>query len=69
MRKFETGDLVALIDSDGAQQGVAIFMDLYPPGTLNDGECVTTNFWNLKVLHSGKMKYLDTSRWTLLPIE
>jgi hypothetical protein len=54
------GDLVRLIDHNGdVWDNIAIFVSLSEVDL----------FWHWDVLVDGKLKHLNTSIWTLIPVE
>jgi hypothetical protein len=69
MLRFRKGELVGLVDVNGERAGLAMYMDTHPPGTID----VPRNddvLWHFSVLDgAGKVRYLCTSKWTLIPVD
>lgn len=62
------GDLYRVINAVGLEVGLAIFIELVEPHMLSEADGVHKSaYWNMKVLMDGRIKYLDTSNWTLIP--
>jgi hypothetical protein len=71
--RFEQGDLVRMIDSDGNLGGVMIYMGIHPPGTLSDDVDLERarrfTLWHYSVIDtSGQIKYLSVTAWTPIPV-
>lgn len=69
---MKQGSLCNMIDENGSNQGICIFIQQHPPHTLptaaDGSELIKRSFWNWEVLHEGKRKFLNTSSWTLIEI-
>ena len=66
----EKGALVRLIDDCGSDTGLAVFMDLHPPHSELGLGGRADLFWYFSVLdEKGTMRYLNTSNWTLIPVD
>lgn len=69
MVRFERGDLVRLIDVNGTDTGLAMYMDLHPPGHQL-GEKWNDAYWHFSVIDArGETIYLCTFDWTILPAD
>lgn len=69
--RFKRGDLVYLINGDGEIEGVVIYMDTHPPGSLPiEAELEHSTWWNYSIIdQSGRLRYIDTTNWTLTPAD
>ena len=70
MSRRSKGTLVILIDVNGENVGLGIYMGLHPPGFLpSEGKQFDT-FWHFSVIDTkGELKYLSTHNWTLIPAD
>jgi hypothetical protein len=62
------GEIYRVIDSNGSESGLCVFIEKCPPHSLSTQECRKPGFWNFKVLRDGKIDYLDTGSWSLLTV-
>lgn len=62
----QSGDICRAIDKNGEDAGLVIFLEKIPPYSLKGSEAPFYNYWNLKVLMQGEIRYLDTNGWTLI---
>jgi len=70
MSKLSKGTLVCLIDANGSSAGLGIYMDLHQPGFGPSKGKHFDTFWHFSVIDArGELMYLNTSDWTLVPIE
>jgi hypothetical protein len=65
---FQEGDICRMVDVNGEDAGLAIFLEKIPPYSLSRNDTDFANFWNWKVLTQGEVKYLNTNNWTLLQL-
>lgn len=62
------GDLVRLIDVNGSDRGLVLYLDRQPPGTSPDRS--VHSGWHFSVIDKmGEIKHLNTLLWTLIPAD
>ena len=62
-QQLSPGDLVRLIDVNGADGGLVLYLGRHPPDTSLDR-------WHFSVIDKmGKVKHLNTLLWTLIPAD
>jgi len=67
-QQLSHGDLVRLIDVNGADCGLVLYLGRHPPGT--DHGRGAHNGWHFSVIgRTGEVKHLNTLLWTLIPAD
>lgn len=61
------GEIYQAIDDNGERRGFAIFLDRIEPWSPQSAVTDAPGFWHYKVLQDGEIRYLNTSKWTLIP--
>lgn len=70
MLRFKKGDLIRLIDVNGADTGFVMYLDLHSPGYRPAGDKELDGGWHFSVIDSlGEIKYLSTTLWTPIPAD
>lgn len=59
------GEIYSLIDENGIDCGLCVFIESVEPWTIvYDG--VEKQFWHWKVMHEGEIRYYNTNSWSLI---
>ena len=67
---MKQGDLARLIDVNGDDRGICVFINkrrLTPEDKMSRG-FINSYYWHFEVLHENAVKLLNTSDWTLIPV-
>lgn len=73
MLNLSPGNLIRMIDWNGDDRGLAVFMEMCPPYTILKDEEIPQGSragdWHIRALWDGRITLFGTYQWTAAPVE